>query len=284
MKVHPFYLVFICCITVVSSSTASPIDLLPRDNEIAGWIGDTNSGCVEGIANDTDDLYLFIDGPGYDYIILGWIRGAFKGYIDTVNITADDTVATCIEIYDQATRQNALALFDTMGVVGVEYEILQNLGDTARMDTNLVSTFIEMTSKSYFIRLTTFSKNPMYKQVLINFATYIDQKITTPILFTNSKSPLRNLCFSIIPVAGRVIFRIKSSSFLKGNPEISDILLYNLRGTFINRITVKEVNNSNERTVIWYGYNYRGLRVSAGTYFAVVHLKNGFYSKKFVLP
>ncbi len=262
----------------------SPMDLMPKDNEVAGWIGDTNSGCVEGAANDTDDLYLYIDGPAYDYIIVGWIKGAFKGYIDSANLSPDDTIETCIEIYDQATHQNAIKLFADIGDTGVPYEILPTLGDTARMNTILFNIFLEMVSKSYFVRLTIGSTDSTYKQDLIDLASSINQKILTPIIYNSSKLQGRNHSFSLLPNKNSITFRVRREGLLKNNPGISEILLYNTRGTLIDRVALKRGKNNSEVVGCWDGNNLQGIKVSAGSYFAVMYLEDGIFSRKFILP
>lgn len=285
MKTPPFHLVPILCIILITSLMAtSPMDLMPKDNEIPGWIGDTIQCGSEWIAETIEQLYLVIDGPAEQYIPYGFNKAAYKGYIDTVSMSAVDTVATCIEIFDQTTHENALKVFETVGDTGLAYEFVLNLGDTARIDTSfLLSICLEMVSKNYFLRLSMYNKTDPFKEVLLNIASVLVQNIT-PIINTHPDTYNKQVSLSILPVKQGTIIKITGTSLLKNSSSFSKISIYNSKGTLIKKLHFKQSSNSNEAVAIWDVKNRKGMKVSSGSYIAVLYVENNCFVEKFILP
>jgi uncharacterized protein (DUF362 family) len=80
-------------------------DLLVKEGEIAGWTY-SGSNCA---ASSIDELYGCIDGAAPIYQRHGFIESEQQSYQGTVNSTAIDIK---IEIYNQGTAENALALYN----------------------------------------------------------------------------------------------------------------------------------------------------------------------------
>jgi len=152
------------------------------------------------------------------------------------------------------------------------------------MNTILFNMFIEMVSKNYFVRLIIGSTDSSYKQDLIALASIVDQNITTTIIHNGSKLHNKNLSFTLLPGKRNVTFKIMGDDLLMNNPELSRILIYNTRGALIDRVALENGKTSSEVVGTWDGNNLKGVKVSSGSYFAVVDLKDGYFSRKFILP
>lgn len=157
----------------------NPVDLMPEDNEVTGWVADSTAGeCYWRIVEGAQQLFDLMDGPGEPYVQRGFVRGAFRGYNDISNLLGGDTVSTCIEIYDQTTHENALDVFEVVGTPGYNYEIV-DCGDTARIDTTLLVTIsLEMVSEKYFVRLSVDNQIAPYKAAMLSLASVVVQNIT----------------------------------------------------------------------------------------------------------
>jgi hypothetical protein len=94
-------LVFACSTTENGNST---LNLLPRDNDIQGWIRDKAS---TEQAFDQQSLYDVIDGGAEEYLRYGFIEGAFATYAN-----GQKSYGVWLEIYKQDTSENAELLFD----------------------------------------------------------------------------------------------------------------------------------------------------------------------------
>ena len=149
-----------------SSDNLTAEDLLPKENEVSGWVFETDSLCNEGTANDQQSLFDIIDGGATEYIDRGFVEGAFKGY-------HDGTVAICVEIYDQGSSTNALSVYQAMedGL----YIPVSSLGSHARLDTAPLFNYeIELAEDKFFVRLSTIdNKTEEYKQAAITIAQNI---------------------------------------------------------------------------------------------------------------
>ena len=141
--------------------------LLPEENEVTGWVFDTDSLCYEGLVDDNQGLNAIIDGGDVEYIKRGFVAGAFKGY-------SDGNRPICLQIYDQGCRDSAISVYQAMRTG--TYETLPSLGDSARIDTSLVYDYeINMVADKFFVRLTA-DKTEEYKQAAISIAQAIAGK------------------------------------------------------------------------------------------------------------
>ena len=176
---------FFCLCNQANNPTprvVNPLDLLPADDEIPGWISAANSNCVwEGVANNTEELYNIFDGPGVIFVNNGWVNSVFRGYVDKNNSTVNDTIPLCVQIFNQSTHAHALVIYTAEAFGEQPDTIIHNLGDTARMDTSLTNIVLMMVNKNYFIRLILFKrdpiKDPIFKQALIDFGSAIVRRI-----------------------------------------------------------------------------------------------------------
>lgn len=175
---------FFCLCNQANNPTprvVNPLDLLPADDEVPGWIAAISSNCFEGVANDTNKLFEIFDGPGVPFIQNGWVNGVFKGYVEKNSFAVQDTIALCVQIFNQSTHAHALVIYQEEAFGEESDTILHNLGDTARMDTSLTYIRLMMVSKNYFIRLILAkrdpTKDPIFKQALIDFGSAIVRRI-----------------------------------------------------------------------------------------------------------
>ncbi len=153
-----------------SSDDPTAESLLPKENEVPGWVFETQQLCNEGTANDQQSLFDIIDGGATEYIDRGFVAGAFKGY-------HDGSYAICVEIYDQGSSTNASSVYQVMedGL----YIPIGSLGSHARLDTSLMFNYeIELAEDKFFVRLSTVdNKTEEYKQAAISIAQNIVSKI-----------------------------------------------------------------------------------------------------------
>lgn len=153
-----------------SSDDPTAEGLLPKENEVSGWVFDTDSLCNEGTANDQQSLFDIIDGGALEYTNRGFVEGAYKGY-------NDGSYGICVEIYNQGSSANALSVYQAMedGV----YMPVSSLGSNARLDTALLFNYeIELAEDKFFVRLTTVDiKTEQYKQAAISIAQNIVSEI-----------------------------------------------------------------------------------------------------------
>jgi hypothetical protein len=159
-----------------------PAVLLPAGNEVPGWILGTSLNCFGlGIASDTFELFDIIDGPGEPFAQNGFVNGAFQTYLDTSTFNTADTVALCLQIFNQSTKAHARSIYTLMGNTYTPYIAVNNLGDMARMDTAMTNIILEAVWKNYYIRLMLFKRGPAtdarYEQALQDFCSAIIRRI-----------------------------------------------------------------------------------------------------------
>ena len=160
----------------------NPSDLVPADNEVPGWIIGESPNCFgQGVANDSDDLFRIIDGPGVLFAHNGFVNGAFQSYIDTSSISTGDTVALCLQVFNQSTHTNAVVIYRENGNDYTPFIPVTTLGEMARMDTAMTNIILETVYKNYYIRLIVFKRGPStdekYEQALLDFGAAIIKRI-----------------------------------------------------------------------------------------------------------
>jgi hypothetical protein len=146
-------------------------DLLPVNNGVSGWVIDPDSTCEWiGAALSEDDLWVLIDGAAPVFVNNGFKEAAFQGY-------SDGTGIICVQIYNQSSNSNALTVFKHDDIAsGSAYSTIDNLGDTARIETT--EYILDVVKGQYFMRLelkTTGSD--YYKQQMITMVNHIIGKM-----------------------------------------------------------------------------------------------------------
>ena len=161
----------------------NPLDLLPADDEVPGWIAGENTDCFpsgKGVAYNVNDLFDLFDGPGEPFRQNGFVNAVFGVYLDAKTIGTDSTVPLCLQIFNQSTHVNALEIFKIQAYT-TPYEIISNLGDTARLDPALTNIGLEIVYNRYYIRLIVQKRSPatdpIYEQALFDFGAVIVRRI-----------------------------------------------------------------------------------------------------------
>ncbi len=266
---------FLINVTVVGQIADSL--LLIKDNEITGWVEDTDSICNTGFAQDCTSLYDAIDGGADVYIDRGFVSGSYKGYTDGSNII-------CLEIFDQGSATNAYLVYHYFGTTIGGYYNVSDLGDSAHIDTNYLSdTYIELIKNNFFIRLVC-PKDAQYIQTAITMAQRVVEK-SVPIIYNPKISMGTNnklTKISVYPSNGNFMFKIslKTDKFSKSDaPSLS---IYNSKGILIQRLLIHPFGSQNF-IAIWDLKNDKSMKVAPGIYTAMILNGDIWLSKKFVI-
>lgn len=256
-------ILFVSNILVFSQN---PEDLLPEENEITGWVFDTDSLCLEGIANDSTSLYAIIDGGAELYIDLGFVAGAFDGY-------TDGSHPICIEIYDQGSPSNAASVYQATN--DGEYKPITTAGDSARLDTALVFNIeIEMIVDKFFVRIfTTDTKEEAYIQA----ATSMAQNIAGEVGIIENPG-LQN----ISPANYISVSHTKNNYqfIIQGKNKTPEAFIYNNKGQLIRNLLLKSIEKGFK--AVWNGKNKAGQQVARGRYTIIVRSDERLISKGFI--
>ena len=261
-------ILFVSNILVFSQN---PEDLLPEENEITGWVFDTDSLCLQGTANDSTSLYTIIDGGAELYIDLGFVAGAFDGY-------TDGSHPICIEIYDQGSPSNAASVYQATN--DGEYKPITTAGDSARMDTSLVFNIeIEMIVDKFFVRIfTTDTKEDAYIQA----ATSMAQNIAGEVGIIENHG-LQNISpanhISVSHFRNNYQFIIQGKNLFKEKNKLPEALIYNNKGQMIRRLLLRSVEKGFQAA--WDGNNKEGQEVAKGLYTVIIRSDKGLISKCF---
>ena len=244
----------------------NPEDFLPEENEIQGWVFDTDSLCKEGTADDSTGLYAIIDGGAELYTNLGFVAGAFDGY-------TDGSHPICIEIYDQNSKSNAALVYQATH--DGEYKPITTAGDSARLDTSLVFNIeIEMIVDKYFVRIfTTDTKEEAYIQAATSMAQNIAGEVGI-IENPNLHNVLPSYSISISYIKNNYQFIIHGKNKAQG------AFIYNNKGQLIRSLPLQSTEK--ECTAVWNGKNKAGQHVAKGRYTIIVRSDERLISKSFI--
>ena len=140
-------------------------DLLPVDDEVAGWSRDgdyqypQDADSLRGVINGAADLFLRHD-----------FRGAvFQNYIDSAQ------TGLSLQIFDQTYPEQAEAIYDSTSLGGETP--LQDPGEEARELELLFTYQIEFWRSCYYVKGAVQSKEQAYKNALMEFMMLVDEKI-----------------------------------------------------------------------------------------------------------
>lgn len=250
----------------------NPEDLLPEENEITGWVFDTDSLCLEGTANDSTSLYAIIDGGASLYIDRGFVAGAFNGY-------NDGSHPICIEIYDQGLKSNAASVYQATH--DGEYKLITTAGDSARLDTSLVFNIeIEMIVDKFFVRIfTTDTKEDTYIQA----ATSMAQNIAGEVGIIENPG-LQNISpanyISVSHTKNNYQFIIQGKKLFQGKNKLPEALIYTNKGQLIRSLPLQEIEKGFK--AVWNGKNKAGQQVAKGRYTIIVRSDERLISKSFI--
>ena len=253
------------------SFSQTPEELLPDENEIAGWVFETDSLCLAGVANDSIGLYAIIDGGADVYTKRGFVAAAFDGYTDGQH-------PICIQIYDQGFKDSAVSVYQA--TYDGEYKPIPGTGDSARLDTVPIFNFeIEMIVDKFFVRIsTTDTKEEAYVQAATAMAQNIAGEVGIIEKPVFQKNPSINQ-ISVKYIKNCYSITIKRKNISQGNNKIPEVFIYNNKGQMIRSVTLQAYQKGFK--AIWDGNNKTGQRVSKGLYTVVIRSDMGLVSKSF---
>ncbi|MDH7515679.1 MAG: hypothetical protein QHI48_07395 [Bacteroidota bacterium] len=147
-------------------------DILPRDNEISGWVRTNRSW----LARNADDLQREIDGGFEIYVNHGFVEGAMQGYIGRIN---DQTDVECeVEITDQHSSTEAQALFDDpQKAFSNPYTPTNPPSPNAQIEKRIFSYEMKFTKGKYYVAISLHNTDDKAEEVIGIFANNIGNKI-----------------------------------------------------------------------------------------------------------
>ncbi|MBN1782978.1 hypothetical protein JW948_17725 [bacterium] len=146
-------------------------DLLVKDNEISGW---SRSGDF-WLASSSTELAVYIDGAADLYTRHGFVEAVSQTYQGLIE---DNTESITIRIYDQANKDNAVALFpDYINENTINPETWSEVGEDARIERFVLGSQIVFHKSSYFVYMEVSSSLEQALDILKSFARNVDRKI-----------------------------------------------------------------------------------------------------------
>ena len=142
----------------------TPVDLLPDDNDISGWLA---LGAYDE-ANDSDVLYDIINGGAEIYIDEGFVSAVFQVYRGDIGIVR-------LSIYDQGSEVNALATYDRVSA-GIDMP-WDEAGTEARIVSALAAYTVEFWQLNFFVRVVIEEGTDEALNVAKLFASHISEQI-----------------------------------------------------------------------------------------------------------
>ncbi len=143
----------------------TPVDLLPDDNDISGWV---TLGAYDE-ANDNDGLYDIINGGAEIFIDEGFVSAVFQIY-------RGDMGTVHLNIYDQESEINALATYERVSIgIGMPWN---GAGTEARIDeSGLDSYTVEFWQENFFVQVIIEERTEEALNVAKLFASYVSGQI-----------------------------------------------------------------------------------------------------------
>jgi len=143
MRASLNYLIFLLLLVTCSITNGeySPINLLPRNDDIEGWKRDP---ARTQQAWDQNSLYAVINGGAELYIQYGFEEGAFIWYTNTLKAYQIEA-----QLYRQDTKDNAKQLYNNLP--GGSFSTID---DSTRISYGFGNILLECYCDRHFIRLT----------------------------------------------------------------------------------------------------------------------------------
>lgn len=153
-------------------SLLSPIDLIPRDDEISGW---ARLGTYDE-ANDYDSLYAIIDGGAQIFIDNGFVSAVFQQYNCVSTGSECPTALVSLRIYDQGNEENAQKVYDRVATgIGTPWN---GAGAEARIDESAIASYtIEFWLKNFYVQVIIDEKSDEALNIAKLFASHVSEKI-----------------------------------------------------------------------------------------------------------
>ncbi|MFC1713986.1 DUF6599 family protein [Candidatus Poribacteria bacterium] len=143
----------------------TPVDLLPDDNDISGWV---TLGAYDE-ANDNDGLYDIINGGAEIFIDEGFVSAVFQIYRGDMGIVH-------LNIYDQESEINALATYERVSIgIGMPWN---GAGAEARIDESGLDSYkVEFWQENFYVEIIIEERTEEALNVAKLFASYVSGQI-----------------------------------------------------------------------------------------------------------
>ena len=147
-------------------------DLLPKNNEISGWIQSGDSWT----ATSSGELNTYINGAEPMYTRNGFVEGTMQQYEGSI-LGVGATVE--VSIFDQSTGGNAKNLFDELVVLLVNpIDWIGGVGEEVKIERLQLAQKIVFRKSKYLVTLIISSGLDEALEVLKTFANNVDTKMS----------------------------------------------------------------------------------------------------------
>jgi len=140
----------------------NPIELLPRDNDISGWMRDWNFSEATNYAS----LYNLINGAAQIFIDNGFVSAVFQNYTDGSGLQLE------LRIYEMDSRENARWVYDELSQVAIIPWV--DVVDTGRIDNSTLAAYsVEFQYENLFVQNIIHEKSDRALEIAKLFASHV---------------------------------------------------------------------------------------------------------------
>ncbi|HIE26236.1 TPA: hypothetical protein EYP66_03000 [Candidatus Poribacteria bacterium] len=140
----------------------TPIELLPRDNDISGWMRDGTFSEATNYAS----LYDLIDGAAQRFIDNGFVSAVFQNYRDASGLQLE------LRIYDMDSDENARRVYDELAPASIIPWI--DIVDAGRIDNSALAAYsVEFQYEHIFVQDIIHEKSDRSLEIAKMFASHV---------------------------------------------------------------------------------------------------------------
>ena len=140
----------------------TPIELLPRDNDISGWMRDG----IFSEATNYASLYDLIDGAAQRFIDNGFVSAVFQNYRDESGLQLE------LRIYEMNSKENARRVYDELAPASIIPWI--DIVDTGRIDNSALAAYsVEFQYENIFVQDIIYEKSDRSLEIAKLFASHV---------------------------------------------------------------------------------------------------------------
>lgn len=140
----------------------TPIELLPRDNDISGWTRDWTFSEATNYAA----LYDLIDGAAQNFIDNGFVSAVFQNYRNESGLQLE------LRIYEMNSEENARKVYYELTPASSIPWI--DIVDTGRIDNSALAAYsIEFQYKNFFVQDIIYEKSDSSLEIAKMFASHV---------------------------------------------------------------------------------------------------------------
>jgi len=145
----------------------TPIELLPRDDDIGGWMR-------EGMpieATNYNELYDVINGAAQQYIDNGFVSAAFQDYKNTAGLLLE------LKIYELDSETSVDALYDELATGATQPLIIPGITKGRIDESALMAYTIEFQKGKFFVQIVINDKSGDALEIAKLFASHVANEI-----------------------------------------------------------------------------------------------------------